>query len=50
MISKLIASIVLDIPRLGSELANQEPDTKGLQLAPLKRYLVDHPKVTFAWF
>ena len=27
-----------------------EPDTKGLQLATLKRYLVDHPKVSFAWF
>ena len=27
-----------------------EPDTMGVQLATLKRYLVDHPKINFIWF
>ena len=27
-----------------------EPDTKGAQLAAIKRYLTDHPEVEYVWF
>ena len=27
-----------------------EPDTKGTQLAALKRYLDDHPEIEYVWF
>ena len=27
-----------------------EPDTTGVQLATLKRYLADHPKIKYVWF